>query len=174
MVIGPSRAAARRGAPQNGSIQGTLGGQDVNLAINRRAQTVDGDVLGHDVHVQTSQDGKSVSGSDGDASVALTEDWQPTQVSLDGNARGGATDVHFDWTQKHGQGTVAGQPFFESWDDSNHVVGEGFGSSIDLQYDPISGHLQGNLGPSQLDVTVTNLDLTDVMQHVYLFAPTTR
>lgn len=157
--------------PRTGWIRGTCNGDPVDLTFDRRAGSVQGQAMGGDVTLTTSADDSQIQGREGSTPISLSQQWQPDHVDLRGSARDGDVSVHFDWSQSAGDGTVGGQPFSVRWDESGRVQGQAFGGEVSMRYDAASGALQGTMGRSQVDVTVTNLDLTDFMDHAWLLAP---
>ncbi|HEY4001507.1 MAG TPA: hypothetical protein VGO93_21715 [Candidatus Xenobia bacterium] len=154
-------------APATGWITGTYDGKPLRLTWQHRSQQMDGQADGRPVHLQTH--GDQVTGDDGGA-VSLSVQWAPDRFDAHGTAPAGDVDLHFDWTAGSGQGEVGGQPVQMSFEEGD-MEGTAFGGSVDVRYDPTSGHMQGRLGGKPLDATLTNLDETDFLQHLYLFAP---
>lgn len=163
-------AATRAGAPVVGWMRGRVDGAAVDVTFDRRAQTIRGSAFGQPVRVDVNDEQQTVTGEAGGAPLALQRTWTPEAVGLDGTWRGSDFRMGVDWTQGTARGEAGGRAIDLRFDlQQGHLAGTFAGAPVSLEHDATSGHLRGTLAGRQAAIDITNRDLSDFIQNIYLF-----
>ena len=163
----PSALALRR--PSSGAIAGTFAGGPVNLVLNRYSWDITGRVGSSPVDVDIDNQNGTFTGEEGQSRVALFFQWSPDVIRISGTDAGNPYNVTLDVTGGVISGTAEGSPLRATFRmDGGPIQGSNTGD-ISLNYDAVSGRVNGVINGSPIDVTLTDLDLSDFMEHLYLF-----
>ncbi|HVA66087.1 MAG TPA: hypothetical protein VNK24_04080 [Elusimicrobiota bacterium] len=163
----PAVSALHR--PFSGTIAGTFAGGPVNLVLNRYAWDITGRVGSSPVDVNIDNQNGTFTGEEGQSRVALSFQWSPDIIRISGTDGGAPYDVTLNVTGGVISGTAEGAPLKAAFRmDGGPIQGSNTGD-ISLNYDAVSGRVNGVINGSPIDVTLTDLDLSDFMEHLYLF-----
>lgn len=152
-------AAAAR--PRAGWIQGGL----LDLTFDRVAWTIRGGALGAPVDIAIDHRAATLKGGAHGRPVDASFDFEPERWAV----KGGLLDYVVVWPSGDEPGTIKGgingRPI-----DARFSLREGWvrGPGVDLTLEPRSGRLSGGVAGRPIEAVVTNLDLSDVLQHFYL------
>lgn len=161
-----AQAAARR--PQRAWMAGGFGGAPVELVFDRVQWTIKGGINGAPVDLAIDHANSRITGGIG-APVDLVFDWTPDRVNVRGGAGGRLADYVVDWKAGTVRGGIGGPvelafSLKEGW-----VRGGAAGFPVDLQYHALSGRLTGGMNGAPVDAVLTNMDLSEVLQNLFLF-----
>ncbi|MDE1977526.1 MAG: hypothetical protein KGI84_09760, partial [Elusimicrobia bacterium] len=121
------------------------------------------------VDININNENGTITGREGSAPVALFFQWSPSVIRISGTDAGAAYNVTLSVTGGSISGTAEGSPIYATFRmDGGPIQGSNTGN-IALSYDVVSGRVNGTINGSPIDVTLTNLDLSDFMEHLYLF-----
>jgi hypothetical protein len=156
-----SAYAAAAGRPAYGTVSGGFSAAPVELAFDRRQWTIKGGAVGRAVDLKIDHEARTITGGLG-GQLSLTFVWTPEYWVVTGD--GATMQVHWK------KGTVIGAAFGHAID-ARFDLREGWikGGMIDLQLDAPTGRLTGGAFGGQVDATLTNLDLSDLLMHLYVF-----
>ena len=155
--------------PFSGTIAGTFAGGPVNLILNRYAWDITGRVGSSPVSVDIDNQNGTFTGEEGQSRVALFFQWSPDVIRISGTDAGAPYNVTLNVTGGVISGTAEGSPLKATFRmDGGPIQGSNTGD-ISLNYDVVSGRVNGVINGSPIDVTLTDLDLSDFMEHLYLF-----
>lgn len=173
-VVGPALSAvgARPLAlrPVQGTVTGGTGGAPVSLSYDRRAWTVKGGVNGAPVDLFIDHEASTIKGGANGSPVDLHFYWSTERIITRGGANLSQVDLLLDWGSKTLTGTANSSPVRISFDlEAGTVKGHANHAPVDLKHDAVSGRVTGSLNARPVDFTLTNLDLTDLLPHFFLF-----
>lgn len=159
-------ALARR--PMQAWMEGGFGGAPVKLVFDRVQWTIKGGINGSPVDLAIDHQNSRITGGIG-APVDLVFRWTPERIQVIGGGGGRPTDYVVDWKAETVKGGIGGPvdltfSFREGW-----IRGGAGGYPVDLQLDAKTGRLTGGMNGAPVDAVLTNMDLSEVLQHLYLF-----
>ena len=164
-------ALITKASPRIGTIKGKLGCSCVvDLTFDRREWAIKGQAADGLVNIAIDHDAMRLTGVSMKQPVDLNMTWTPERIlyqgtigtlpakllidwkrgTLDGELRGKAVKLIFSLETGKAEGTFGGVP-----------------DQFDL--DKISGNMTGELNNTGFELNLVNLDLSDILQHVYLF-----
>ncbi|MHB2025463.1 MAG: hypothetical protein ACYCPQ_02310 [Elusimicrobiota bacterium] len=157
------------GQPWRGSIDGSFNGAPVNLILDRRAWGLTGNIGQNGVNIGIDNTNGVITGTDGSMAVNLFVDWLPNVIRLSGTA--GKSDYNAVIHVISGQmsGTAMGSPLQVSFSMDGGIISGSNTGPIALNYDVTSGSVNGIINGMPIDVTLTDMDISDFMEHLYLF-----
>lgn len=161
---------AKRSIPKQGWIKGSIGNKEYYVAINRSEWTIKGNAGERPFDIKIDHENKTIRGFAHDSGVDLTFNWTPEQYSLDGEAYGYPYWVNIDWPAGNAPGGYACSMLELNWNSDSGVLTGFLGErKANLKYDKVSGRLIGDFFNRKLDLQITNLELSDFIQYIYLF-----
>lgn len=150
--------------------RGTVSGPSADLVFDRRAWTVKGGVNGGAVDLFIDHEARTIKGGANGSPVDLVFWWSTERIITRGGANLSQVELLLDWNAKTLTGTANNAPLRVSFDlETGRITGHAKNAAVDLAYDKVSGRISGGLAGRPFDATLTNLDLSDFLQHFYLF-----
>lgn len=168
----PGRAAAATQArrPAEGTITGGMNHSPVKLRFDRREWTITGGINLSPVGLRIDHDKGTISGGANLSPVELSFDWSPERIVIEGGANRSPVRLTVDWTARTIEGYANHSPVRVQFDlEAGTVKGYANRSTVDLRFDRVSGELKGAMNLSPVAIKLVNLDLSDFLQHFYLF-----
>ncbi|MFC1679249.1 hypothetical protein ACFL2T_03460 [Elusimicrobiota bacterium] len=157
------------GRPQYGTIAGTAGETPIQLRLDRRAWTLSGTGKGGAVDIDIDHDGRKITGEANGAPVDLQFHWSPERVVLAGTAAGKPARATIGFLEPSATWVLGSDLVRLEYDKERGIVlGSARGKPVSLSYDEASGRLRGKLGGSRLDLILTNLEMGDFFQYVFV------
>ncbi|GAB4271657.1 MAG: hypothetical protein Kow0029_09600 [Candidatus Rifleibacteriota bacterium] len=161
---------ALRSIPKIGWIKGTIGQKEYYVTFNRTEWTIKGNAGDKPFDIKIDHENKTIRGYAHDSGVDLTFNWTPEEYSLDGEAYGYPYWANINWKAGDVTGGYACSMLEFKFDtDSGLITGSLSDRKANLKFDRISGRLTGDFFNKKLDLQITNLELSDFMQYIYLF-----
>ena len=159
-----------RAIPRQGWIKGTVGSKDYFVAFDRNAWTIKGNAGERPFDIKIDHDNKTIQGYAHDSGVDLTFTWSPEEYSLEGDAYGSPYWININWPTQNAMGGLSCSMLEFNWNmDSGVITGFLADRKATMKFDKASGRLTGDFFNKPLDLQMTNLDLSDFIQHAYLF-----
>ncbi len=160
-----------RGLPVIGTIAGTVGQRPVRLTFDRRQWTIAGSINALPVEIKIDHDQALIGGTLNQALVSLQLDWSPERVALTGVSGNTEYDMVLDWRAGTARGAIGQAATALQFDlHAGWVNGRAANAPVALKYDKITGALSGQMNGEAVALKLVNLDLSDFLQHYYLFA----
>jgi nucleoredoxin len=167
-VVNETQAA--RAIPQKAWVKGTVGNTSFDITFDRTAWTITGKAGDRPVDIRIDHDGKKITGYAHDSGVDLAFTWNTLEIAYDGAAYGTPFWMNIAWPQKMVYGGVSCTLMELSFDLSKGILDGYLGEKMThLRLDAASGLLTGELFQRPVHLQLTNLDLSDFIQHIYLF-----
>lgn len=167
---GISEVNALRPPPKQGFITGKVGVKDYSITFDRVAWTITGTAGDKPVDVKIDHAACTIRGTAMDSGIDLTFKWTPQEVGFDGEAYGYPYWVNINWDGKTATGGIGCSMLDLTFNlQGGTLTGDLGGKPANLKYDEISGRLTGELFKRPVDLKLVNLDLSDFIQHMYLF-----
>lgn len=154
-------AGPAAGRPAAGWVNGDFALAPVDLVFDRRQWTIDGSAVGRRVYLNIDHSAHTITGQLG-RPVALSFTWSTQRWTVLGDG----VDLAVDWNggsvscASYGRRIQARFSLKEGW-----IKGD----SVDLKLQASSGRLTGKMNGVPVDATLTNLDLSDLLMHLYVF-----
>ena len=165
-----SEVNAARSIPKQGWIKGTIGNKEYYVSVNRTEWTIKGNAGDRPFDIKIDHENKTIRGYAHDSGVDMTFDWSPEQYSLDGEAYGYPYWISIDWPAGNAPGGYACSMLEFNWNiDNGDLTGSLSDRKANLKFDKVSGRLTGDFFNRKLDLQITNLDLSDFIQYIFLF-----
>lgn len=159
-----------RSIPKQGWIKGTIGGKSYFVTIDRTAWTIKGTAGDKPVDIKINHEAKKIQGFAHDSGVDMGFTWSPEAYSLDGDAYGSPYWINISWPTGEANGGMACSMISLSWNmETGKLTGFLSDRKADVTYNKVSGRLTGDFFKRPIDLQITNLDLSDFIQHLYLF-----
>ncbi|MEW6709645.1 MAG: thioredoxin-like domain-containing protein [Candidatus Riflebacteria bacterium] len=161
---------AIRSIPKLGWIKGTIGNKDYYVAINRTEWSIKGNAGEKPFDIKIDHENKTIRGYAHDSGVDLTFSWAPEQYTAEGETYGYPYWLNINWPAGEATGGISCSMLEFNWNADNGVLNGSLSDrKANLKFDKVSGRLTGDFFNRKLDLQITNLDLTDFMQYIYLF-----
>jgi hypothetical protein len=157
VLTGQAAASVVARRPAAGWVQGEL----INVTFDRRAWTIKGGAMGESVNLFIDHNAKTIKGGAHGQPLDATFTWSTEKYTL----KGDRIDYVIDWRAGTIQGAVNGTPISAQFSLAGGWVK---GDGLNLLLDGPSGRLTGGAAGTQVDAVVVNLDLSDLLQHLYL------
>lgn len=163
-------ANASRDLAKQGWIKGTIGDKTYFVTIDRTAWTIKGTAGDRPYDIKIDHEAKTIRGRAHDSGVDLTFAWTPQEVGFDGDAYGNPYWKNINWASGAVTGGIACSLLEMTFDHDRGIVRGTLGDrQVDLAYEKVSGRLTGQFFRRSVDLQLTNLDLTDFLQYLFLF-----
>jgi nucleoredoxin len=161
---------AIRSIPKQGWIKGTIGNKEYHVAINRTEWTIKGNAGEKPFDIKIDHENKTIQGYAHYSGVDLTFNWTPEQYSFDGDTYGYPYWINIDWSAGEVTGGIACSMLELNMNSDSGVLTGFLGDrKVNLKYNKISGRLTGDFFNRKLDLQITNLEMSDFIQYLYLF-----
>ena len=170
-VLRPANALSRtRALPKIGTMKGVFRDRKIMLTFNRTFWTITGNHGAHDVGLNISHESSTIFGRAYGDALSLGFDWSPEMISQQGTVADVRYDMVLDWEAGTAQGWGMGKAIRLQFSiDDGRITGWMPGGQVNLTFNELSGVLQGTVGGKFCQLTLTNVDLYDFLQHLYLF-----
>ena len=163
-------SAGPRALPKIGSMRGVFRNRKIMLTFNRTFWTITGNHGAHDVGLTINHEKATIVGRAYGDSLSLGFDWSPEKISQHGMVAGILYNMALDWKAGTAVGRGLGKGIRLQFSlDDGRITGWMPGGQVNLTLNEISGVLQGTVGGKFCQLTLTNVDLYDFLQHLYLF-----
>lgn len=165
--------------PRVATVEGGLGGQPVDVKLDRRQWTLNGAVNGQPLSLKIDHDNGKITGAANGQAVGLNFSSSSGETTTKGAVNGGNYATHLSWDKGSLKGSSDKGAIDVKFNFDGHgssevpegkVLGTSQGKPVNLNYDFISGKLEGNLENRPLSVKLTNMDVYDFMNYYYAFA----
>ena len=153
-----------------GLINGGMNNSPLELFFDRRAWTIHGGANHSAVRLQIDHENGTIKGGANGSPVDLHFYWSTERIITRGGANLSQVDLLLDWGAKTLTGTANNSSVRVVFDlEAGTVKGHANNAPVDLKHDAVSGRVTGSLNARPVDFTLTNLDLTDLLPHFFLF-----
>ncbi|MFI5348152.1 MAG: hypothetical protein ACHQ2Z_01290 [Elusimicrobiota bacterium] len=164
-------AAERR--PEIATMEGGFSGRPARLTLLRREWRIAGEINGQEVKVAIDNEAKTVTGSANGQPVALTFDATPERTSYKGAVNGSTIEYSIDWQAGVIDGAANGSKLHLEFNLDGGTVDRKKsalnGAPVGLTLEAASGRLSGTIGGKDIGLTLTDADLADFLENLYLF-----
>ncbi|HOL62529.1 MAG: hypothetical protein N2Z60_02275 [Elusimicrobiales bacterium] len=164
-------------AARIGTITGGINYSPVDLTINKIAWTIKGGINSSPIDLTINHDEKTIKGGANLSPVELKFDWSVEEVRIYGGANRSPVDYTVNWKKGILEGYSNHSPVKIEFDMKESVAGDniveikGYANHapVELKFDKVSGKLTGGMNHSPVDLKLTNCDLYDFLQYIFVF-----
>ena len=161
------RAASRNPV---GAVTGAANHSLVELYFDRRTWEITGGANRSPVRLSIDHQKGLITVGANHSPVELRFTWTPERIVYEGGANRSPVRLELDWIKGRLEGNSNNSPVLLEFDlEQGWVRGHAAGSPVQLQYDAVRGTITGAMNHSPADLRLVNLDLSDFLQHIYLF-----
>jgi len=155
--------------PRHGYIKGTVGGRTCHIAFDAVSSTIKGQIGEFPVNLKVDKQASTITGQAHNSIIDLQVHLMHGEYRQEGDIYGFFFWHSLDWENQQSQGGVSCSILELDWDFDSGIKGFLGEKKVNLAFNKETGKLTGDLFGRAIDLQIEDLELTEFVNHFYLF-----
>lgn len=156
--------------PRHGYIKGTIGARTCHLAFDATSSTIKGHIGDFPVDIKVDKKASTITGQAHNSTIDLQMHLMHGEYRQEGDTYGFFFWHGIDWDNNYSQGGVSCSILELDWDLDDGIIKGFLGErKVNLTFKKETGILTGDLFGRAVDLQIEDLELTEFINHFYLF-----